>query len=406
MIAPVAVTTSHMRPNHLAAGPLLGPWWRRMRLWFGLAVLVVLAAAVVTALSTPPGRPLDPTSSSKDGSQALARLLTDHGTKVHRTMTLTGIDPGQTVVVPFPDSYSSEQLTDLAGSGHRLVLAEPLEETLQSVNRRLSVAPAQPTQEPVAPQCDLPGPNLAGKVAFPLATESFSGLTTCYGGRIVLTDKLVVLGSTRLLRNDGLAATNVAALVINSISDDGRTDAVTWLMPGLDAQGSGTPSPWDLFPDWIRVAFWWLVIVGLLTALWKGRRMGPVVTEPLPVVVRAAEIVEGQGRLYQRAQARDRAAVALRNAALRRLAKRYGLPRGASVGEVVTSTISKSPGSSTRSDTTSVDVGALLSGPPPDSDASLVRLAVALSELEAKAAPSIRTPLSGPDPTRKGIPSG
>jgi hypothetical protein len=195
-------------------------------------------------------------------------------------------------------------------------------------------------------------------------------------------------------------------LAINSISDDGRIDTVTWLMPGLDAQGSGSPSIWDLFPDWIRVAFWWLVIVGLLTALWRGRRMGPVVTEPLPVVVRAAEIVEGQGRLYHRAQARDRAALALRAAALRRLAERFGLPRGASVAEIVTSTVGNSPGSATTYHPTSADVGALLSGPPPDSDASLVRLAVALSDLEAKAEPSIRTPRSPDRTDQKRIPSG
>ena len=37
-------------------------------------------------------------------------------------------------------------------------------------------------------------------------------------------------------------------------------------------------------------------------ALWRGRRLGPVVDEPLPVVVRAAETTEGRARLYRRAE--------------------------------------------------------------------------------------------------------
>ena len=43
-------------------------------------------------------------------------------------------------------------------------------------------------------------------------------------------------------------------------------------------------------------------------ALWRGRRLGPLVAEPLPVVVRAAETTEGRARLYRRARARGRAA--------------------------------------------------------------------------------------------------
>ena len=59
-------------------------------------------------------------------------------------------------------------------------------------------------------------------------------------------------------------------------------------------------------------AFIWLAVLGGLLVLWRARRLGPVVTEPLPVVVRSAEVVEGHGRLYSRAGARDRAAAALR----------------------------------------------------------------------------------------------
>ena len=47
-------------------------------------------------------------------------------------------------------------------------------------------------------------------------------------------------------------------------------------------------------------------------------------TEPLPVTVRAAETVEGHGRLYHRLNAYDRAAGALRSGVIGRLSGAYG----------------------------------------------------------------------------------
>ena len=78
----------------------------------------------------------------------------------------------------------------------------------------------------------------------------------------------------------------------------------------------------DLIPDnviWMVVQLWLTVI---LIALWKGRRIGPLVAEDLPVVVRASETVEGRGRLYRSRRARDRAAQALRTATIQRMLPR------------------------------------------------------------------------------------
>ena len=66
---------------------------------------------------------------------------------------------------------------------------------------------------------------------------------------------------------------------------------------------------------------------GVLLALWQARRLGPVVAERLPVVVRAAETVEGRGRLYRARRARDRAAAALRAASSTGSPPGSGCPR-------------------------------------------------------------------------------
>ncbi|MDX6283943.1 MAG: hypothetical protein QOH03_5014, partial [Kribbellaceae bacterium] len=72
-----------------------------------------------------------------------------------------------------------------------------------------------------------------------------------------------------------------------------------------------------------------------VVAIWRGRRLGPVVVEPLPVIVHAAETTEGRARLYRRSRARDRAAAALRESALGKLQQAHGIPRRAEPTAVV-----------------------------------------------------------------------
>ena len=63
-----------------------------------------------------------------------------------------------------------------------------------------------------------------------------------------------------------------------------------------------------------------LLLVFLAAAFWRGRRLGPLVVENLPVVVRASETMEGRARLYQKSSARLHALDALRIGAIQRLA--------------------------------------------------------------------------------------
>ena len=115
----------------------------------------------------------------------------------------------------------------------------------------------------------------------------------------------------------------------------------------------------------------------LLLALWRARRLGPVVAEPLPVVVRAAETVEGRARLYRRAGARGTAAEALR-AGVRRPAGARARPAAPRRSRRPWSTAvagTHRPDRAPRS-------AALLYGAAPADDAALVRLADDLDALE------------------------
>ena len=141
----------------------------------------------------------------------------------------------------------------------------------------------------------------------------------------------------------------------------------------MDRPAKGTI--FDLIPDnvtWMVVQLWLTVA---LVALWKGRRIGPLVAEDLPVVVRASETVEGRGRLYRSRRARDRAAQALRSAALQRMLPRLGLAVGTPPPAVVLAIAQR-----TRADPESL--WHILFGPPPTTDADLVQLTRALDDIE------------------------
>lgn len=356
-----------------SAPPLARATWSKARLWVLLLVLVVIGGVIVAAISRPAARPLDPGSAAHNGSRALAQLLGQRGTTVRALTAPDDADAAPsdtTVLVIDPDDLSSDQLRALAGH-HRLVLVEPDVASLAAVDpsvQRDDVTDSGATP----PNCSWPGAAATGAVTFPLHTVTYTGPATCYGGAVVITDRLVILGSGELLRNDRLANNNIAALDLNSISNDGAVTQVAWLLPGVADAGSGSPSVWSLFPPWAQRAFWWLLVVGVLLALWRGRRLGPVVSEPLPVVVRAAEVVEGHGRLYLRAGARTQAAGVLRAAAARRLAVRLGLDQRTPPIEVARVLDADRAG---RPST-------VLAGPAPVDDAALLRLAADLDGLE------------------------
>lgn len=82
----------------------------------------------------------------------------------------------------------------------------------------------------------------------------------------------------------------------------------------------------DLLPSGWLWGTLQLFVAAALAALWRARRLGPLVPERLPVAIRASETVEGRARLYRKADARDRAALALRSATRIRLAPSSASP--------------------------------------------------------------------------------
>jgi hypothetical protein len=109
--------------------------------------------------------------------------------------------------------------------------------------------------------------------------------------------------------------------------------------------------------------------------LWRGRRLGRLVIEPLPVVVRAVETTESRGRMYRKSGDRDRALAVLQLGTRRRLAAYLGLSPSSPVGSVAAAAAAVS-GRNYQ------DVLDVLSSPAAHDDPSLLELANTLAALE------------------------
>jgi hypothetical protein len=186
---------------------------------------------------------------------------------------------------------------------------------------------------------------------------------------------VAVVGSSRVWTNGRLGDNGDAALALGILSTQ---PTVQWILPRPPSQ---TPADRQhkslvkLLPDRLLWALLQLLVAVLLVALWRGRRLGPVVGEPLPVVVPSAETVRGRARLLRAARARGAAAAELRTAAVRRIEAVLGLGHDAPPSAVI-------EGVGEYTGRPSGEINALLFGPDPHDDASLVTLANALDDLE------------------------
>jgi hypothetical protein len=229
------------------------------------------------------------------------------------------------------------ELSDAAG---RMVVISPRLPALAELDSGIRQAGVVPEASPVLdPGCSLPDPEAAG----PVSGESgfiYDGGTSCYrpagsaAGLLAVSGdgRVTVLGSTAIFSNEHLDELGNAALAIRTL---GNSPDLVWYLPSVeDLDTAGSRQTLDeLAPDWSRFLGPWLALVALAAILWRGRRHGPLVFEPLPVVVKAVETTEGRARLYHDAHAIDQARDNLRAGTLVRLARELRLGPGATADD-------------------------------------------------------------------------
>ncbi|MCW2754153.1 MAG: secreted protein [Marmoricola sp.] len=333
------MTTTIAAPG-LTTGPTRTDqgWLRRHR-----AVLLIssglVAATVLTAVSTGSGRytdPLDPANANPDGARAIAKVLGHQGIDVQvvrsaKELAGATTDLGTTVVVTSTGSLGRgtiQQLRDQA-SDALVVLVDPdvgiptLFDAQEGIRTRRSTSITAHCNDPLFDGLTL-------KVDQYTSYPSPSNTCFAHAGGSVLGQAqplLVMLGAGGLLANDQIARADNAAFALRLL---GQHNHLVWYVPdAADNSAHDSVGISSILPRWLKPGLWLLGICVLALMIARGRRLGALVTEPLPVVVTAIETTRSRGRLYRKVNDRAYAADALRRAARRRLAVDLNLPRSA-----------------------------------------------------------------------------
>jgi hypothetical protein len=373
--------------------------------WVVVLVLGALALVALGARSGPETRLLDPRSPAPEGSRALAQVLERSGVGVGVVGTVAEVTSGDltdtTVVVTADDLLSADRLADLSADAvdaDRLVvlLAEP--RFVPELAPELGAFSVPDTISAPAAGCPVealrPGDVVSGAAVMMLATgEGANGDAaapqTCLpalgipdGGSLLALlpatadrPETVLVGFSLGLTNERITGEDNAAVALRLLG--GSSDLI-WLIPsGLDAPSGTGPdrvSPW---PAWTTPVAAVLVAGTVLLALVRGRRLGRLVPEPLPVIVRAAETTESRAHLYRRSRDRARTAAILREGTRSRLRRRLGVDRTASTHDLAVAVAAAAGEPSDR-------IHLILGDEPPATNADLVTLGTDLADLERK----------------------
>jgi len=375
---------------------------------------------------------LEPTSDS-----GLLNLLGQQGVAYYPVTSMADAfgyqDLDATLVISDDQRLNATDLNAITNSGFgRIIILSNDANTINALfNGDVTLGPlTSRLTAPVQPECAQADASAAGSVEFGDRSATFShpqnnnNVEACYpvnGAPTLVFDHfgehdVIALGSTAFFENDRITEAGNAALALRLLGAQSR---LVWLAPafiddpslkncggttcsgvestpapgstttipagggaggggGGGGSGASQPTLTSLMPTWIWWALLQLLVAVLLVAYWRGRRLGAVVTEQLPVTVRAAETVEGHARLYRRANAHGRAAELLRKACAGRLAGYFGVPAARAHADP---SLLVAPVAA-RLDVAENLIADLLAGAVPQSEAELVLLADHLDQLE------------------------
>ncbi|MFU8945654.1 DUF4350 domain-containing protein [Mycetocola zhadangensis] len=373
---------------------------RRALFWVGVAVvalLVVVATLLLTRGGTTGGTELGPDNPAPTGAQATAEVLRNQGVDVilpesFDEATAALETAGTTLALYDPSGYLTDaRLADLVDAAESTVILGPTFAQLQALAPTVRAAGFSDESEPLDADCDLPAASRAETIS-PGATfrvDPEQAAITCFpadtdGFGVVQLDAnngtLTLVGPSELVSNDRVIENGNAAFALGLL---GETDRLVWYLPTLaDVESSGPPDIAQLTPIWLVPTTSLLALTVLVAMYWRGRRLGPLVAEDLPVTVPAGETLEGRARLYQRISARTRAIDALRIGAVGRLGRVLGLSRHATVYDVADACASAlgRPRDAIRG---------ILVDTVPQSERDVVTISDALSDLERDVATAV-----------------
>ncbi|MCR2827406.1 DUF4350 domain-containing protein, partial [Microbacterium sp. zg.Y909] len=363
---------------------------RRFGGWAAIAAALVITGAGSAALLSlgdwTERDALDPESVGPGGTRAVAEVLRDQGIRVDvvrdrpsAERALAGSD--DTLVLTDTAALDDETLESLTRMADDVVLVDPRSRDVRVLLDDAAAAGIGDGAR-AEPECTLAEAQRAGAIAPGAVFTPGAGVIACYpsgDGYALLaverdTGRIAAIDAGELFTNAHLADDGNAALAANLL---GRQPRLIWYLPALGdgALPDTAPTLGELTPDWVTPAIVVVLASAVAAIVWRGRRFGPLVTEDLPVTVRASETTEGRSRLYARARDTVHAADLLRFGALERLARTLGLGPATPAPTIADAAAGLVGADRGR-------VRGILIDDLPATDAELVALADALDDLE------------------------
>ena len=365
--------------------PTVARFARRSLLWVAISLIVLVIALIGFAVGSlgQNSNAMAADNPAPNGAQALVEVLRHEGVTVIVADSLeeatdAADDPENTTLFLYDASFyldpqQTETALDLAET---VVVLQPSYTTLELISSDLALAGF--TSGTRDADCSVPAAEAAEEI-----TTSGEGYRILGGDAegcfadddvfsLVQLDGVTALGTESALSNGAILEQGNAALALNLL---GANDTLVWYLPTAADYDSEIATASELSPPWVLPVTLTLFLVGLAAILWRGRRLGPLIVENLPVTVKASETMQGRARLYERANARLHTLDSLRIGAIARLATLCGLPVLATVDEVIAASAAIA----------SMDPAAvrhLLVEAQPASDRDLVRLSDELLVLE------------------------
>ncbi len=358
----------------------------------------VIGAAWLVSLATPDysDTRFAPNNHNPQGARAVAQVLKNNDVDITFTRELPEAvghaRSGATVLIAHDTGLSADQAHALLRSGADIVAANPRGDLVAAIAEHSSTSITQAASPSditsTVAQCQSPVAQAAQEISssgtgftqtspqahviecFPgLVGSHFAQVSTDEGQRIILFDDVDSWSNQRITDYGH------AALALHSL---GAHPQLVWFLPevpelqnpaGLDG-GPTMPQRFTIVAAVVLAAFVFLAYA-------RMRRLGPLVSEGLPVVVKAAETTRGRARLYRGIGAYGRAAAALRAGTARRLAQRLGVPSSHD-GEAFTHAVAHATGRPQQ------EIWGLFFGPSPATELSLTTLAQDLASLESE----------------------
>ena len=305
--------------------PVSKPLKRKHSRWVTLLIVIgaLLAATMAMTLLNPDGQgnteDLDPANPGYSGAQGLAHVLSDHGVHVtvvrsQRELLKETIDGTSTVVITHTIALSGRTARAAlahSASAASVVLLDPDPEVTKGMGLPVDSHLTDLTDVTAACTGAEVGEDFrlaqAGRAYTP--TANASSATTCFpdksdgGGAMVILPAaelgrppVTLLGDDNLISNGSILNSDNAAIALHLF---GQTSRLIWYVPSLADITASESSSRSIAPAWFRPGLALATSAVVFLCLWRGRRLGRLVTEPLPVIVRAVETTESRGRMYR-----------------------------------------------------------------------------------------------------------